>query len=170
MTSKPSALSIRTVPPWPNQSARSPGRDVPRRGWHPAGAGMLNGIGIQNPGIDHWLEESGPRLAKLTVPVWGSAVGLHMEAFARVAAGLEAAGVAAVEINLSCPNLEDGSMFALEAKASARVVRAVRDATGLPVGAKLSPNAVDIVAIAEAGCRRRGGFRCAFEHCVGCSD
>ena len=124
------------------------GRPSPRMA--SAGAGMLNGIGIQNPGIDHWLEESGPRLAKLTVPVWGSAVGLHMEAFARVAAGLEAAGVAAIEINLSCPNLEDGSMFALEAKASARVVRAVRDATGLPVGAKLSPNAVDIVAIAEA--------------------
>jgi dihydroorotate dehydrogenase (NAD+) catalytic subunit len=124
------------------------GRVPPRLA--PAGSGMLNGIGIQNPGIDAWEMEIGPRLRDVDVPVWGSAVGDDPAGFAGVAAGLERAGVAAVEVNLSCPNLADGHLFALDASASAAVVGAVRGATALPVGAKLSPNAVDIVAIADA--------------------
>jgi len=111
---------------------------------------MLNGIGIQNPGIHAWAEEIGPRLTRLDVPVWGSAVGTSTEEFGRVAKGLEGAGVAAVEVNLSCPNLEGETMFALDASASARVVDAVRRSVGVPVGAKLSPNASDIASIARA--------------------
>lgn len=124
------------------------GRPAPRLA--PAGAGMLNGIGIQNPGIDAWKETARTRIRNLDVPVWGSAVGHHPGAFAEVAAGLEEAGVAAVEVNLSCPNLEDGSMFALDPGASAAVVAAVRGAVDVPIGAKLSPNAVDIAAVAAA--------------------
>ncbi len=67
-----------------------------------------------------------------------------------MAKGLAAAGVAAVEVNLSCPNLEGGVMFALDPPATAAVVRAVRSAVPVPVGAKLSPNAADIVAVAQA--------------------
>jgi dihydroorotate dehydrogenase (NAD+) catalytic subunit len=111
---------------------------------------MLNGIGIQNPGIEEWIREVGPRIGEVPVPVWGSAVGHDAGGFAEVAAGLQRAGVAAVEVNLSCPNLDDGHLFALDPDASAEVVRTVRDATELPVGAKLSPNAVDIAAIADA--------------------
>ncbi len=123
-----------------------PGRKAPRLG--PAGTGMLNSIGIQNPGIEAFVEAIGPELAGCGVPVWGSAVGKDAEEFAGVAKGLESAGVAAIEVNLSCPNLEGGSMFALDADASARVVETVRRAVAIPVGAKLSPNAPDIVSIA----------------------
>lgn len=125
-----------------------PGRPAPRIA--PAGVGMLNGIGIQNPGIDAWVAEHARSIAALDVPVWGSAVAGSAGGFAKVAAGLSRSGVAAVEINLSCPNLEDGRMFALDADLSAGVVAAVRGATDLPIGAKLSPNASDIVSVAAS--------------------
>ena len=70
--------------------------------------------------------------------------------FGEVAAALATTRVTAIEINLSCPNLEGGGMFALDAAAAARVVTTVRKATELPLGAKLSPNSEDIVAIAAA--------------------
>ncbi|CAN5797121.1 MAG: dihydroorotate dehydrogenase [Acidimicrobiia bacterium] len=123
------------------------GRPAPRLA--PVGLGMLNGIGIQNPGIEAWSREVGPRLAGLDVPVWGSTVGHDAEEFAQVAIGLEVAGVSAIEINLSCPNLE-GRMFSLDASAAAEVTTAVRAATTLPIGAKLSPNLVDPVPVTAA--------------------
>lgn len=113
-------------------------------------AGMLNGIGIQNPGIEAWLRDVAPRLGSIAVPVWGSAVGRTPDGFAEVAAGLERGGVAAIEINLSCPNLEGHRIIALDAGLSAEVVAAVRSAVSLPLGAKLSANASSIVEIAEA--------------------
>ncbi|MBN2113800.1 MAG: dihydroorotate dehydrogenase [Acidimicrobiia bacterium] len=125
-----------------------PGRPPPRL--YPVGGGMLNGIGIQNPGIAAWLKTVAPRLPGLGVPVWGSVVGHTTAEFARVAAAMSGAGVAAVEVNLSCPNLDDGALFALDAAVSAEVVAAVRAATSLPVGAKLSPNAPDIARVAGA--------------------
>jgi dihydroorotate dehydrogenase (NAD+) catalytic subunit len=125
-----------------------PGRVAPRLS--STGAGMLNGIGIQNPGIEAWIRDIGPRIGDVPVPIWGSAVGHDADGFAAVAAGLERAGVAAVEINLSCPNLEDGRLFALDSDSSTDVVRAVRAETVLPIGAKLSPNATDIAEIAGA--------------------
>lgn len=115
-----------------------------------AGAGMLNGIGIQNAGIAAWMREIGPRIDDVSVPIWGSAVGSESSGFAVVAAGLEEAGVAAVEVNLSCPNLADGRLFALDPIASADVIRSVRRAVDVPIGAKLSPNAIDIVEIADS--------------------
>ena len=116
----------------------------------PAGAGMLNAIGIQNPGIRAWAEEFGPQLGEIGVPVWGSAVGHAPDDFATVARGLKEAGVEAVEINLSCPNLDGHGLIALDPGASARVVEAVRAATAGPVSAKLSLNASDIVAVARS--------------------
>lgn len=129
------------------------GRPAPRLA--PAGLGMLNGVGIQNPGIDAWVAETGPRLRRVGTQVWGSAVGNTPDEFARVAAGLTAAGVSAIEINLSCPNLEDGRIFALDPELAADVVGAVRATTGLPIGAKLSPDAEEIVPVAAA-CRAAG--------------
>lgn len=124
------------------------GRPPPRLA--PSGLGMLNGIGIQNPGIEAWAEEVTPRLPRVGVPVWGSAVGNTPDEYARVAKGLVAAGVSAVELNLSCPNLEDGRMFALDPGRSREVVGAVRAVTELPLGAKLSPNSEEIVPVAAA--------------------
>jgi dihydroorotate dehydrogenase (NAD+) catalytic subunit len=123
------------------------GRPAPRLA--PAGIGMLNGIGIQNPGIEEWRTEIGPRLADLDVPVWGSAVGHSAEEFALVAKGLEASGLSAIEVNLSCPNFE-GQMFSLDPEASANVIASVARAVSIPVGAKLSPNLVDPVPVAAA--------------------
>lgn len=129
------------------------GRPAPRLA--PAGLGMLNGIGIQNPGIDAWAVDTAPKLKRVGTRVWGSAVGNTPAEYARVAKGLSGAGVSAVEINLSCPNLEDGRMFALDAELSGEVVAAVRQATELPIGAKLSPDAEELVPIAGA-CQKAG--------------
>ncbi len=116
----------------------------------PAGVGMLNAIGIQNPGIEAWAAEFGSRLGGIGVPVWGSAVGVTPGGYARVARGLEEAGVEAVELNLSCPNLEGHGLIALDPSESARVVEAVRRSVTAPVSAKLSPNASDIAAVARS--------------------
>ena len=110
---------------------------------------MLNSIGIQNLGIDEWRNAM-PSPDSLPVPVWGSAVGVTAAEFGLVAKGLTAAGVAAIEVNLSCPNLEDDRMFALDPRAAANVVGAVRAGTDLPVGAKLSPNSEDPARVAAA--------------------
>jgi dihydroorotate dehydrogenase (NAD+) catalytic subunit len=123
-----------------------PGNPAPRLA--AAGSGMLNAIGIQNPGVAAWVDEVGPLLAGLPVPVWASAVGRTIEEFADVAEQLADTDVAAIEVNLSCPNLAGEGIWALDAGATGAVVRAVRAATDLPIGAKLSPNAQDIVAIA----------------------
>lgn len=124
------------------------GRPAPRLA--PAGAGMLNGIGIQNPGIDAWIEMMTPRLPLLDVMVWGSAVGEAPDEFAFVAKGLVSAGIPVIEVNLSCPNLDDGRMFSMDASRSGEVIRAVVSACDAPIGAKLSPNAEDIVAVSAA--------------------
>lgn len=124
------------------------GRPVPRMG--PTEAGMLNGIGIQNPGIEAWAAEVGPKVAELDVPVWGSAVGGTVEEFAVVARGLTATGVAAIEVNLSCPNLDHGTVWAMDPVATGAVIEAVREATDLPLGAKLSPDAASIHEVAAA--------------------
>ena len=129
-----------------------PGLPPPRVA--PAGAGMLNAIGIQNPGIERWVLDVSPSIAGLPVPVWGSAVGTTPGEFGRVASRLETTGVAAIEVNLSCPNLA-GEMFSLSPASAAEVVAAVRPATSLPVGAKLSPNTIDVAAVA-GGCLEAG--------------
>jgi dihydroorotate dehydrogenase (NAD+) catalytic subunit len=128
------------------------GRPAPRVA--PSGVGMLNGIGIQNPGIDEWIAHAVPELGRVPTRVWGSAVGHTVEAFVEVASKMAGAGVPVIEINLSCPNL-DGHLFALDPHRSADVVRAVREAVSVPIGAKLSPNSEDIVAVASA-CKEAG--------------
>ncbi len=124
------------------------GRPPPRIA--PADPGMLNGIGIQNPGIDAWLADVSPKLSGIEVPVWGSAVGNTPAEFARVASGLAEAGVSAIEVNLSCPNLEEGRIFAMDPRLSSEVTEAVANVTDIPFGVKLSPASEDIVSIAKA--------------------
>lgn len=129
------------------------GRKAPRVA--PTETGMLNGIGIQNPGIDAWSESMRPRIPSLDVPVWGSAVARDVDGFALVAKGLEASGAAAIEVNLSCPNLEDGEMFSFDSARSRDVLEALSSSATIPVGAKLSPNTPDIVDVA-ATCHSAG--------------
>jgi dihydroorotate dehydrogenase (NAD+) catalytic subunit len=124
------------------------GRAAPRVA--PIGVGMLNGVGIQNPGIEEWSRLMEKHLPTLGVPIWGSAVAGEPDGFGLVAKGLDAAGVTAVEVNLSCPNLEDGEMFSFDASRARDVVEAVVSSVGVPTGAKLSPNTPDIVSVATA--------------------
>jgi len=127
-----------------------PGNPPPRL--VPAGLGMLNAVGLQNPGVERWLERDLPRLeatgARVVASIWGARV----EDFAAAAALLREAPacVVAVEVNVSCPNLEDRRrMFAHSPSATAEAVQAAA-ACGLPLWAKLSPNVADLVAIASA--------------------
>lgn len=129
------------------------GRSAPRIA--PTTVGMLNGIGIQNPGIEEWAASMHTYISSSNVPIWGSTVAEEVDGYARVAKQLDTAGVSAVEINLSCPNLEDGEMFSFHADRSSEVVAAVVGAVNVPVGAKLSPNTPDIVAVAAA-CQQAG--------------
>jgi dihydroorotate dehydrogenase (NAD+) catalytic subunit len=132
------------------------GRPAPRLA--PTSTGMLNGVGIQNPGIDSWSNKMEPLIPGLGVPIWGSAVAGDAEGFAVVAKGLVTAGVEAIEVNLSCPNLENGEMFSLTTQAARQVIEAVSGAVEIPVGAKLSPNTPDIVGVAGACAEAGAGF------------
>jgi dihydroorotate dehydrogenase (NAD+) catalytic subunit len=113
-------------------------------------AGMLNSVGLQGPGVAAWRREDLPGLlaegATVVASIWGSRV----TEFERAAQLLAGAPVVALEVNVSCPNLEDRSkMFAHSATATADAVAAAA-AAGVPVWVKLSPNTPDIVEIAAA--------------------
>jgi len=119
--------------------------------------GMLNSIGLQNPGIDAVLERYAPLWATWKVPVIVNVAGESIDDYVGVVRRLDLVpGVAGVELNISCPNVGKGGLqFAIDQDAAAAVTRAVRRATDLPLIVKLSPNVADIrpiaKAIAEAG-------------------
>jgi len=129
-----------------------PGNPAPRL--HQTPAGMVNSVGLQGDGVVEWLEEDLPALAERGARVVASIWGRRVEDFERAAAALAGApAVVAVEVNVSCPNLEDRSrMFAHSPRATAEAVEAAA-AAGLPRWAKLSPNVADIVEIAGAALR-----------------
>lgn len=106
--------------------------------------GMLNSIGLANPGIDRFLADVLPQLLDLGPPVWVSVGGFSAEDYAASCARLDATGAAVLELNLSCPNVA-----APEDQATAIVV-AARAATGKPLYAKLSPALPDVAAVATA--------------------
>ena len=113
-------------------------------------AGMLNSIGLQNPGIDLFLEQNLPRLAALGVPIWVSVGGFSAADFAHMCERLDGYDdVVTIELNLSCPNVEEAP------ETAAQLVAAARAATGKPLYAKLSPATWDIAesarAVADAG-------------------
>lgn len=119
---------------------------------HPTASGMINSVGLQGKGVPHWLEHDLPDLlatgATVVASIWGSSVDDYARAAAALAEAPEA--VVAVEVNVSCPNLEDrGSMFAHSRTATAEVIEA-STVVGRPMWAKLSPNAADLPEIAEA--------------------
>ena len=134
-----------TLQPWR-------GKPTPRMCETPSG--MLNAIGIQNKGVDHFLQEDLPWLLKKNATVIASIAGNTVDEFVRVADRLRTGGrgIAAVEVNISCPNLEDrNNMFAHSPKATAEVVGNVKDALKRTmVFPKLSPNVTSLSEIAEA--------------------
>jgi len=114
-------------------------------------SGMLNAIGLQNPGIERWLEFDLPWLVARGATTIVSIAGDSVADFVEVARRLRGAPIAALEVNLSCPNVEHrGLVFALHPEASAEVIRGVARVTDVPVLAKLTADAGDIVAVARA--------------------
>jgi len=114
-------------------------------------AGMLNSIGIPSKGLAHFREQVIPAFAAWATPLVVSVSADTVEEFAQACAELSVPGVAAIEANISCPNLEaDGRAFAMSARDTSAVLAAIRGRTSLPLWAKLTPNTGDIAAIARA--------------------
>jgi dihydroorotate dehydrogenase (NAD+) catalytic subunit len=114
-------------------------------------SGMLNAIGLDNDGIDHFIQHHLPYLRTLPTAIIANIAGKSVEEFFEMAAALgREPGLAALELNLSCPNVAGGVDFATNPEVTRRVVRGVRDVCPLPIVAKLTPNVTDIVSIARA--------------------
>ncbi len=133
------------------QMAARSGRPTPRMAETPSG--MLNSIGLQGPGIDSFLSNDLRWLTENKVCAAVSIAGSSVDEYAKLAQRLRGQPVSLVEVNISCPNVEDrGQVFACDVNASAAVIEAVRRATPptVPVFAKLSPDVTDIVSIARS--------------------
>jgi dihydroorotate dehydrogenase (NAD+) catalytic subunit len=114
--------------------------------------GMLNSIGLQNPGVDAVIEKYAETWARWRVPVLVNVAGESVGDYVEVVRRLDGVpGIAGVELNISCPNVGRGGLqFAIDADAAASVTAAVRRATDLPLLVKLSPNVADVRPIARA--------------------
>ena len=114
-------------------------------------AGMLNAIGLQNPGIDFYLEHEVRKFADRPCAVIGSVAGFSIDDYAYVTERLAARNeIDAIEVNISCPNVaSEGETFACDPKLTASVVRAARAVTDKTLIVKLSPNVTDIASIAR---------------------
>jgi dihydroorotate dehydrogenase (NAD+) catalytic subunit len=132
------AFVTKTVTPQPREGNR-PVRIAETDG------GMLNSIGLENPGIEGLLEEKLPRLSELALPLWVSVGGFAASDYAEICAALDdRSEVTAIELNLSCPNVEEAP------ESAAEIVAAARPQTRKPLYAKLSPAATDLPETARA--------------------
>jgi dihydroorotate dehydrogenase (NAD+) catalytic subunit len=112
---------------------------------------MLNAIGLQNPGVDHVARAYAPVWASWDVPVIVNVAGDSVDEYVAVARRLDGvAGIAGLELNISCPNVANGLQFGVDPALAAELTSAVRVVTRLPVLVKLTPNVTDIVAVARA--------------------
>lgn len=138
------AVVCKTVTLEPRQGISPPrGAETP--------SGMLNAIGLQNPGVDAFAANDLAWLAEQSVPAIASAGGHTIDEYVAVVERLNGKPKIAIELNLSCPNLEArGFMFALDSKKAAGVTRAAKDVSDVPIFVKLSPDVTDLVTIAEA--------------------
>ncbi len=132
-----------------------PGNPPPRSCETPSG--MLNSIGLENCGIDAFLGDKLPRIRKYNCAIVANIFGETLEEYVAVARKAEGAeGLAALELNISCPNTARGGLdFGCDANSTREVVRAVRDVNSLPLMVKLAPNVTDIRPLAEAA--QQGG-------------
>lgn len=131
-----------------------PGNPPPRIWETPSG--MLNSIGLENKGVDYFVAESLPKMKQLAAGGKGPRViinigGESIDEFVQLAERFSAAGVDALEVNLSCPNVQEGRLlFSTDPRLTEQAVRAVKRVANVPVFAKLSPNVTDIGVIARA--------------------
>jgi dihydroorotate dehydrogenase (NAD+) catalytic subunit len=125
-----------------------PGNEAPRVA--ASGVHMLNAVGLAGPGVAAWREQYLPTLLERGATVVGSIWGRNATEFGDAARAMRGAGIVALEVNASCPNLDEpSSIFAHSANATAQIVTASHEA-GLPLWVKLSPNTPDLIAIANA--------------------
>ena len=125
------------------------GNPVPRVAETPSG--MLNSIGLPSHGLRYFLEEIAPHYAAIQAPLVASISADTAEEFAIGCETFSAPGVAAIEANISCPNLEaDGRAFAMSARDTHRAISAIKRRARVPIWAKLTPNVTDIAEIARA--------------------
>lgn len=114
--------------------------------------GMLNSIGLQNPGVHHFIEKVLPKLKKYRFKIIANIYGTTYDEYRAVAEALKGVeGVHAVEVNISCPNVKKGGLaFGTDPEEAAKITEIVKEATDKPVIMKLSPNVTNIVEIAKA--------------------
>jgi len=113
--------------------------------------GVMNSIGLENKGLEYWREHVAPQLAETPVPVVANAGGHDLEEFGQMTAAFDAMeGVAAIELNLSCPNVKGGTQFSTDPDALREVVGLCRARTSKPMWVKLSPNVAAIAPLAVA--------------------
>jgi dihydroorotate dehydrogenase (NAD+) catalytic subunit len=114
-------------------------------------SGMLNAIGLQNPGVKHVVREYAPVWASWDIPVIVNVAGDSIDDYAMVASRLDGVpGIAGLELNISCPNVANGLQFGVDAKLAAQLTAAVRHVSALPLIVKLTPNVTDIVEVGQA--------------------
>src|SRR5208283_2320485 len=114
-------------------------------------SGMINSIGIENPGIDAFITDKLPALKNIGVPLIISISGQDEEEWVGLMGKLNTqTGIAGVELNLSCPNLKNKVLVAQDAQATMQLVKKIKSLSKFPIIAKLSPNVTDIAQIAQA--------------------
>ncbi len=139
-----SAFVSKTITPEPRAG------NAPRRIWETP-SGMINSIGLPNKGLAGFLAEDLPRLAELPVPLIVSVMGTSREEFARLVGGLaDRDEVAAIELNVSCPNVHSGLIVGEQPTETAALLGALRPLTPKPLVVKLTPNVADPAGIAVA--------------------
>ncbi|MGG5830718.1 dihydroorotate dehydrogenase, partial [Bacillus pumilus] len=116
------------------------------------GAGMLNAIGLQNPGLKGVLENELPWLEQFDTPIIANVAGSQVDDYVEVAKQIsQAKNVHALELNISCPNVKTGGIaFGTDPQMAAALTKAVKDVSSVPIYVKLSPNVANIVEIAQA--------------------
>ena len=114
-------------------------------------AGLINSIGLQNPGVQHFIDVELPEMKKLGTTVWANLGGHSIEEYVQGAEMLSASDVDIIELNISCPNVKAGGMaYGVKAESASEVVSKVRSVCTKPLIVKLSPQAEDMVAMCKA--------------------
>ena len=114
-------------------------------------AGMLNAIGLQNPGLEHVLNHELPWLEQFDTPIIANVAGSQVDDYKEVAEHIsQAPNVHALELNISCPNVKTGIAFGTDPVMAAELTKAVKEVSAVPVYVKLSPNVANITEIAKA--------------------
>ncbi len=138
------AITVKGITPEPRQG--NPGQRLIE-----TPAGLINSVGLMNPGVEAFLTDELPWLLQQDVPLIVNINGKTAEEYGEMAARLDKiAGIAALEVNISCPNVKEGGMaFGTKPETAAAAVRAARRNTKLPLIVKLSPNVTDIALMAK---------------------